>query len=502
LEGECIQAGRLSRICMHKLVLFLIHLFLLPSKTSFLNCSGRGVSGILSIIGAGIVSDPSSVPSYPNDGEDAESPAPESLSKILMTDREEDILESCIDNLAAAKFPESKVKLGMLEWGKNVQDDIKEQCQFVIGCDCAKDFVPLARTVALALKCSPFDGHGEGEMTRASFLHIEPRCRNRIDDLRLELRNGYRMNTMMMKEIELERVELEPILVESEEDARKQMEEEMMDEVGGLDKYLSIEKGGYSALVGYHNKDYCGFNWKTFFPAETERQMATELKCDEDNDSGEENRKSLGPPANDRKDKIIAGKAGVEETVGDEAHEVHKSNLEFRIEEAEISGKTANDEVTTEDLIDPTIATVKKEQDVRKEAAKMTENNEKAAKDMREADEEVRIAVQAEKEAMAEEEARLTIEETELLQFKAEEAARIASESEVVTRAELNARLAVENEELQTLMSTSNAMTEPEEIGEKELVNDDTGKMNFVKSLSSNFPVTYCRFLATIFNSD
>jgi hypothetical protein len=81
-----------------------------------------------------------------------------------------------------------------------------------------------------------------------------------------------------------------------------------------------------------------------------------------------------------------------------------------------------------------------------------------------------------------------------LLQFKAEEAARIASESEVVARAELNARLAVENEELQTLMSTSNAMTEPEEIGEKELVNDDTGKMNFVKSLSSNFPVTYCRF--------
>jgi hypothetical protein len=167
----------------------------------------------------------------------------------------------------------------------------------------------------------------------------------------------------------------------------------------------------------------------------------------------------------------------VEETVGDEAHEVHKSNLEFRIEEAESSGKTANDEVTTEDLIDPTIATVKKEQDVRKEAAKMTENNEKAAKDKREADKEVRIAVQAEKEAMAEEEARLTIEETELLQFKAEEAARIASESEVVTRAELN------------------AMTEPEEIGGKKLVNDDdTGKMKFVPSLSSNFPVTYCRF--------
>jgi hypothetical protein len=38
-------------------------------------------------------------------------------------------------------------------------------------------------------------------------------------------------------------------------------------------------------------------------------------------------------------------------------------------------------------------------------------------------------------------------------------------------------------------------MTEPEEIGGKKLVNDDdTGKMKFVTSLSSNFPVTYCRF--------
>ena len=471
--------------------------FLLPSKISFLNCSGRGVSGILSIIGAGIVSDPSSVPSYPNDSEDAESPAPESLSKILMTDREEDILESCIDNLAAAKFPESKVKLGMLEWGKNVQDDIKEQCQFVIGCDCAKDFVPLARTVALALKCSPFDGQGEGEMTRASFLHIEPRCRNRIDDLRLELRNGYRMNTMMMKEIELERIELEPILVENEEDARKQMEEEMMDKVGGLDKYLSIEKGGYSALVGYHNKDYCGFNWKTFFPAETEPQVVAELECNGENDSGEESKKSLGPPTIDRKDTILAGKA--EETVGDEAHEGHKSKLEFRIEEAESSREIGNDEIPTEDLIDSTIATATKEQDLRKEATKIIESDTlkmelddmhtKPAEDQRDGDKEVKIAFQAEKEAIAED-AKLTIEETELLHSEPEKAARIVSEKEAVARAEV---IAVENEQLQTLMTTSNAITKPQEIRGKESVNYG-GKKKFVQSLSSNFPVTDCRF--------
>ena len=189
-----------------------------------------------------------------------------------MTDQQEDILERCIENLDAAKFPESKVKLGLLEWGKPVQDDIRDQCQFIIGCDCSEDFVPLARTIAFALKCSPFDGQGGTDMTRANFLHVEPRYREHGDDLRRELKRGYKMNTMMMKEIELECIHLEPLFSDSLEDANAIMAEDMQTRAGGFVKHQRIDTSGYSALVGYHHKDYCGFNGKKFFPAELERQ--------------------------------------------------------------------------------------------------------------------------------------------------------------------------------------------------------------------------------------
>ena len=277
--------------------------------------SGVGIGGILSVIGAGIVSDRLSVPAYPNDEEDAEAPAPKTLSKILMTDKQEDILERCIENLEAAKFPDTKVKLGLLEWGKNVQGGIKDQCQFVMGCDCAEDFVPLARTVAFALKCSPFDGQvqgGDGDMnmTRASFLHIEPRHRDCIDDLKRELKKGYRMNTMMMKEIELERVHLEPNFADSLEDAQAQLKEDMEAEVGGFVKYQNIDTSGYAALVGYHNKDYCGFNGQDFFPAELERQRQAEKEEEEAGNSAEGGAELNLPVIDEMGTVVVAGGGG------------------------------------------------------------------------------------------------------------------------------------------------------------------------------------------------
>ena len=81
-------------------------------------------------------------------------PASDTLSSILMTDSGKESIDKCFDNLAATKFLEAKVELGLLDWDKSVQADMKNQFDFIIGCDCAQDFSPLAKTIAHSLKYS------------------------------------------------------------------------------------------------------------------------------------------------------------------------------------------------------------------------------------------------------------------------------------------------------------------------------------------------------------
>lgn len=168
------------------------------------------------------------------------------------------------------------MKLGLLDWTKDVQEDMKDQCQFIIGCHNARNCLPLARTVAYALKCSPFEGVSDGLRTRASFLHIEPQHHENIERLKSELKNGYRMNTDL-KDIVLERVHLSPLIMDSREDSEAQMRDDIEGEVGGYVEYRDVVSSKYIALVAYHNKVYYGLNGRYFFPSEQARVERQEV---------------------------------------------------------------------------------------------------------------------------------------------------------------------------------------------------------------------------------
>jgi hypothetical protein len=304
-EDDCSSSYVMALYCME-------HPEMIQGRGLEVGCR-EGIGGILSVIGAGLASDPHTC-KYPQTStsttsEDAiananvtTAPTPKKLSKLLMTDRNQALLSNCRTNLQSGSFPASKVKLGLLDWNKDVQEEMKDQCQFIVGCHSARDVLALARTVAYALKCSPFDGEndgggdvdvdgdgdgdGGGLRSRASFVHIEPEHRENVDRLQKELEDGYRMNAEV-KDIVLERVHLVPLIKDSKEDSKAQLKlrkdadvnvdvgvdgkDDIGNESGGYVEYQNIDTSGYSALVGYHNKDYYGLNGRYFFPSEQAR---------------------------------------------------------------------------------------------------------------------------------------------------------------------------------------------------------------------------------------
>ena len=214
--------------------------------------SGVGIGGILSVIGAGITSGSGGAAGFY-----ASTPVPETLSHIIMTDSRENLLRQCPENLSETSFPSSNVQLGLLDWNKPVQNAIKNQCNFIIGCDCAHQYPsvnPLAKTLAYALKSSSTK-EGGGKL-----LYIGPPNNEIIQDLQRELKLGYLINTSM-SEIALDRIELIPQIVNS-------IDDNVQGENGGSVEYQKIDTSRYSAIVGFHHEEYDGTNGDVFFPAE------------------------------------------------------------------------------------------------------------------------------------------------------------------------------------------------------------------------------------------
>lgn len=252
---------------------------------------GVGVGGILSTIGAGIASgateqeeskgyqsieDIANSPAPKNDDDDSEeqlmAPVPKQLSKIIMTDSHENVLHVCMDNLQSSKYPVSKAEVSLLNWKNRVPNEMKDQYDFIIGCDCAYYFPlvnPLARTVAYSLKSSPYDRKENSQIVRGNFVHIGPAHRESISDLKRKLSRGYRMQTRN-KEIVLERLDLVPLILDSLDIEEVQMKEEV--ESGGFVEYQNLDNSRYTAIVGHHDEDYDGFNGDYFFPAETGKE--------------------------------------------------------------------------------------------------------------------------------------------------------------------------------------------------------------------------------------
>lgn len=193
--------------------------------------SGEGAGGILSVIGAGIASSPG------QNYNDAEVPTPSTLSSILMIDSNEQLLNTCDHNLGQASFPAQKVQLGLLDWNRSVQDSMKDQFDFIIGCDCAREFVPLAKIAAHSLKSS---SSANGSL----FVHVGPENRKNTSGLNTELVGKHRMNAIV-KDVVLERIQLAPSVSDS------------TDAIDSEFEYLqaaNIERKKYSVFIGYRDE--------------------------------------------------------------------------------------------------------------------------------------------------------------------------------------------------------------------------------------------------------
>lgn len=246
-------------------------LFLSPKLNSnilFHCCSGFGIGGILSVIGAGIASDAASNAEN-HDEESLTAPAPSALSEIILTDCNELLLNKCLDNLESSSFDVSKVNLRLKRHQCN---EMKNEFNFVLGCDSANahDVAPLAKSIAYSLQSTNFD----------EFLHIEPEENERgLSSLREELEKGYRMNTMR-NEIVMERLHLLPLNLNSLDEVEGQMNDEVERNPGSFVEFQNMRRKRYSALFGCHNEAYNGLNGEHFFPAsQHEAEMSKHQVC-------------------------------------------------------------------------------------------------------------------------------------------------------------------------------------------------------------------------------
>lgn len=208
--------------------------------------SGDGIGGILSVIGAGVASD-----SNHRQNEEM-APVPDELSTILMTDSNEKQLNKCIHFLRTTKFPELKVELGLLDWTKNVQDNMKDKFDFILGCDCSDDVSSLAKTVAHSLKKSSSKDCKRNEPPFCgSFIHIGPENRANLKDLVSELDIKYSMNTAV-EDIVLQRIELEPFIQKNARDTDAQIRQNEIESRGYI-QFGAVETAKYKAVIGYHD---------------------------------------------------------------------------------------------------------------------------------------------------------------------------------------------------------------------------------------------------------
>ena len=236
--------------------------------------SGSGVAGILSVVGAGLTAKFSGMKERQrNEGwkpsdEKGNTPVPENLSKILLTESQGIMLDKCVQNLRASAFPPIKIELGLLDWEQNIPMSMGDMFDFIVGCDCAfglPSVTPLARTVALALKSSPCDKAEQStQQIRGKFLHIGPGNKESYFDLKNGLVNLYKM-VSSMEEIVLERLELVPLVFDSLDEAGAQLKNETDANVGGIVEFQNIESSTYSALIAHHNEDYDGSNGDDIF---------------------------------------------------------------------------------------------------------------------------------------------------------------------------------------------------------------------------------------------
>jgi hypothetical protein len=221
--------------------------------------SGVGIGAILSVIGSAVASSRgmnldevlSNVEAKLPDTESS-ALVPESFSKIILTDTDENMIKACIDNLNAASFPTSKADVGNLDLNKPVNDGLRDRFNFIIGADCAHDFSSvgaIAKFVAYALKKDM-----DRDAQTGSFLHVGPKNRENIHDLIVKLTRGYRMDAEI-EDIVLQRFDLVPVVATSVKDMNAHLKVSSEELTAGYVEYQRFDESIYSAVHVCHNQD-------------------------------------------------------------------------------------------------------------------------------------------------------------------------------------------------------------------------------------------------------
>lgn len=184
------------------------------------------MGGILSVIGAGIVS-----------GEGDSVPIPTKCSGLTLTDARTNALKKCVDNLRATSFPPKLVQVGNLDFTKKISDMLENQFDFVLGNDCAHSnqlVEGFANTCSHVLK--------DGDQFHKSMVHISPEYRESNSSLESILSSNYGIVTKK-NELVLERLILAPIVLDNMKDIGRQPMR------GGAAAYETKDSTKYTVLT-------------------------------------------------------------------------------------------------------------------------------------------------------------------------------------------------------------------------------------------------------------
>uniref|UniRef100_A0A7S3Q596 Uncharacterized protein n=1 Tax=Chaetoceros debilis TaxID=122233 RepID=A0A7S3Q596_9STRA len=405
--------------------------------------SGEGAGGLLSILASAL-----SLGVRPTLGDIgiglgastllAPVPPPSQFTKVVMTDPTPAHLQHCIQNLQAVNFPPEAVDLAALRLhdvvhdGESIPEGLRDEFDFILGCDVdgndnadrgdeddsgEESGKAMASLIAHALKCNPRPNDNNTPAPPGQFLHVgpsRPTSLHSTNNLAQSLVNSYRMHTSF-QELTMERIELTPLIRDSLELARAQIEDEVIGDA--YIEYQKVNTGRFHILSATHDSDYDGENGGSFFPTEVGYNKSVEQ---EEKDSEEVAMREVQEEIDARAERQAAALAEEEENYATILAEEEAQMMAAEAEEGEaLLQSQAEEQAEAKSAAEVEKASISEEEEQARQRV-MAEARQAAADAIaaeaaaKEADERLRV------QAVTEEEVRLQTLATE------EEAASVA----------------------------------------------------------------------------
>ena len=226
--------------------------------------SGAGAAGILSALSASFTS-PATEDSQTNQEGSTYTVVPNKLSKLLLTDPEDENIMNCVENLKATSFPSNRVDLAVYDVQKRVPKSMQNAYDFILNCDCSSKISGLARTIAYALKGTKLDRLSK-QKSSGKFVHICRDEKNTLKQLDATLRDEFKMHTNIVS-VPLQKMKISPLTFDSLQQMRSDFISDV--ETSSFDKVKIVNSDTlkYKVMTGNHDEGYDGYNGDMFFPS-------------------------------------------------------------------------------------------------------------------------------------------------------------------------------------------------------------------------------------------